>query len=398
MRSRGICSFSWTREAQQARHHQGESLATDAPISADGHHNPFPSEPSIRPFLCCAGSASDASWRTQKSQCHVMAESEAGQAGGDVTPPQPAAALQAAHSPSRAQRFLSAVRQLFRPAQPLPPALGVGSSSSDGGGGGGRDARAPGDLLLEEAEPSPNEDCPICLVSLEEAVISTPCGHKFHAECLDKYFLTAREPGSKARCPLCRSTCHAPLPVEVSATSRRPIEVVSVPARGAQCHYDRPYTFISLGGFAERPNMLYVMTSNEDRKTPRDRVMWTLESARSIIVHLNFRSAEHVRNGTRGWPTRGGSAVAEAFWAYICPLFSWLVASPNLLTLVQYSCSPRCSARLHRGERPLALGAWLGAKPHPRQHHHFGHAQWPLQRARLHEDMPAGQDAALRIQ
>ena len=43
--------------------------------------------------------------------------------------------------------------------------------------------------------------------------------------------------------------------------------------------------------------MLYVMTSNEDRKTPRDRVMWTLESTRSITVHLNFRSESHVRNG-----------------------------------------------------------------------------------------------------
>lgn len=241
--------------------------------------------------------------RRRSEATYAMAESEAEQGDAEMTPP-----TAAAHAPSRAQRFLSSLRrQLFRPAttpeatpQPAPSFASGGGAGGSEGGSVSSDLRAPGALLLEEGEPSPDEDCPICLGSLVAGVIVTPCSHKFHSACLEKYFLTAREPGAqKARCPLCRATCHAPLPVEVSAASHKPIEIVSMPAQGARCHFDRPYSFMSLGGFADRPNMLYLMTSNEDRKTPRDRVMWTLQSPHTIIVHLNFRSSDHVRNGER---------------------------------------------------------------------------------------------------
>lgn len=152
--------------------------------------------------------------------------------------------------------------------------------------------------MVERCEPS-EDDCPICLTTLDEAIIRTPCDHKFHAACIERYFLTSRQPGCKATCPLCRQACHVPLPIEVSAASQRPIEIVSLPASGnsMRCHFDRGYTFLDLGGFAEQQNMLYVMTSNDDRKTPRDRVMWTLDSKHTLNVHLNFRSDKHVTNG-----------------------------------------------------------------------------------------------------
>ena len=84
------------------------------------------------------------------------------------------------------------------------------------------------------------DDCAICLAPLGTCV-TTPCNHSFHASCLEQYFLMSRGPGLRARCPLCRASVHAPLPVEVRAVSGRPIEVVPVPQPGGRCHYDRPY-------------------------------------------------------------------------------------------------------------------------------------------------------------
>ena len=83
------------------------------------------------------------------------------------------------------------------------------------------------------------EECPICLAKLGPCV-TTPCGHAFHAACLEHYFNQSRQPGQRSRCPLCRASVHAPLPIEVRAVSGLPIEVTSVPSPGARCHFDRP--------------------------------------------------------------------------------------------------------------------------------------------------------------
>mmetsp|Transcript_6775 Transcript_6775/g.16554 ORF Transcript_6775/g.16554 Transcript_6775/m.16554 type:complete len:203 (-) Transcript_6775:436-1044(-) len=107
--------------------------------------------------------------------------------------------------------------------------------------------------------------------------------------------MAAREPGRRTRCPLCRGSLHAPLPVEASSSSGRFIEVVSLPAQGERCHVDRAYAFHSLGGFASRPRTLYVLTSNDDRKTPASQVMWSLQCAQPVLVHLNFRSQTHAQ-------------------------------------------------------------------------------------------------------
>lgn len=93
--------------------------------------------------------------------------------------------------------------------------------------------------------------------------------------------------------------------------SGRPIDVISVPDPGRVCHLDRSYVFRSLGGFA-KPGMLYIITSNDDRKTPNSQVMWVLDVKTKVVVHLNFRSDSHLsatvgRSGGRGdWLAASG--------------------------------------------------------------------------------------------
>ena len=41
--------------------------------------------------------------------------------------------------------------------------------------------RLHAEILLEDADPSPLDDCPICLQALESNVVKTPCNHKFHS-------------------------------------------------------------------------------------------------------------------------------------------------------------------------------------------------------------------------
>ena len=139
------------------------------------------------------------------------------------------------------------------------------------------------------------DECSICLAPLGTCV-TTPCGHSFHAACLEHYFDTSRQPGQRPRCPYCRCSVHAPVPIEARATSDRPLEVVAVPARWSRCHPDRSYQFLDLGDFA-RPGMLYLHACNEDRKTPASTVMWVLEATVPCTVHINYRSAAHVVNG-----------------------------------------------------------------------------------------------------
>ena len=155
--------------------------------------------------------------------------------------------------------------------------------------------------------------------------LSRSCGHAFHAACLEHYFATSRQPGQRPRCPYCRSSVHAPLPVEaphptslpprlraVSQTSPEPSlcrrapspacrwslslrhaaaagatltgggSTTPPPAR-ARCRTrparvrPRQYRFLDLGDFG-RAGMLYLLSSNEDRKTASSAVMWVVEA------------------------------------------------------------------------------------------------------------------------
>ena len=170
-----------------------------------------------------------------------------------------------------------------------------------------------GDDVLEEITVPMAEDCSICLSPLAEGVIKTPCGHHFHAECLEQAFTVNRQPGVHPRCPLCRRPVKASMPVEARATSGRPIEVVGVPSVGSRCHIDRGYQFTSLGDFA-RPGMLYVWTPNEDRKTPASQVMWVVSATTPVIVRLNFRSTHHVQStGAARWIVRDGWRLETNF-------------------------------------------------------------------------------------
>lgn len=147
---------------------------------------------------------------------------------------------------SRGRAIIEAARRLFLYGLQGPPSTGPNAFASTGA----PVAANAGELAVEPCEKGEDEDCPICLAPLG-ACVRTPCGHCFHKECLEQYFLVAREPGTKARCPICRGAVHAPLPVEAEATSGRPIDIVAAPPVGSRCHIDRHYTFLHLGGFSK---------------------------------------------------------------------------------------------------------------------------------------------------
>jgi hypothetical protein len=49
-----------------------------------------------------------------------------------------------------------------------------------------------------------------------------------------------------------------------------------------------------MGDFANRPGILYLKTSNDDKNTPAASVMWTLDVDGPSRVYLNFRGESHV--------------------------------------------------------------------------------------------------------
>jgi hypothetical protein len=149
---------------------------------------------------------------------------------------------------------------------------------------------------LEVAAPIPADDCAICLLPLAESCVRTPCNHVFHNECLSRYMsVSRRDLGRRALCPLCRGPLSQVSGIAVRSTSGRPIEVVPLPTPGDQCHLDRMYRFLSLGGFAELPadSIFYLLSSNEDRHTPANTCMWRLTLPCCAILHINFRSEAH---------------------------------------------------------------------------------------------------------
>eukprot|EP00658_Telonema_sp_P-2_P047583 TRINITY_DN361_c0_g1_i1.p2 TRINITY_DN361_c0_g1~~TRINITY_DN361_c0_g1_i1.p2 ORF type:complete len:216 (-),score=33.95 TRINITY_DN361_c0_g1_i1:134-781(-) len=141
-------------------------------------------------------------------------------------------------------------------------------------------------LVLEDVDAM-EQECSVCMEPLDRDCVQTPCDHHFHRDCLQKYELTVRgSPQRAASCPLCRASLYAPLPLQAYSSSGRQIEVCSVPRPGSLCHFDRHYQFLSLGGFASKPDMFYLCTSNEDRKTAASLVMWTLECTRPCTCLL----------------------------------------------------------------------------------------------------------------
>lgn len=96
-------------------------------------------------------------------------------------------------------------------------------------------------------------------------------------------------------------------PVTVEAMSGRAIKVLEkIPIIGGRCHGDRDYRFTSLGDFAKKPNIMYVLTSNNDKSTSNCHIMWRLDVRVPAIVYLNFRSQSHLTRAgswiqTRGW-------------------------------------------------------------------------------------------------
>jgi len=151
--------------------------------------------------------------------------------------------------------------------------------------------------------PGRDEDCSICLSSMADGCVRTPCDHHFHGHCLGRHLAVARRSWVSANCPLCRGGLHGASQVLVRASSRRPLEVVPLPTQGGRCHLDRPYRFLTLGGFARLPGPVYFLLScNEDRHSAPEASMWHIALPSRATIHLNFRSERHVHgSGVAAW-------------------------------------------------------------------------------------------------
>lgn len=87
---------------------------------------------------------------------------------------------------------------------------------------------------LDENEEVTAEDCTICLEKLViETVFKTPCNHKFHPECIDRWRLTREENVESPACPVCRTPLDGLLrttvPQSRGLASRAPYNILSDP-------------------------------------------------------------------------------------------------------------------------------------------------------------------------
>jgi Ring finger domain len=53
--------------------------------------------------------------------------------------------------------------------------------------------------LISLADPSDQEECPVCRDCICETASKLPCGHFFHMDCIQEWFL------SHSTCPVCRN-------------------------------------------------------------------------------------------------------------------------------------------------------------------------------------------------
>ncbi|OMJ75206.1 hypothetical protein SteCoe_25719 [Stentor coeruleus] len=58
---------------------------------------------------------------------------------------------------------------------------------------------AYGYSLIKEVRMKTSEDCAICKDIIEILALELPCDHKFHSDCIEKWFL------SHSSCPNCRT-------------------------------------------------------------------------------------------------------------------------------------------------------------------------------------------------
>jgi hypothetical protein len=133
-------------------------------------------------------------------------------------------------------------------------------------------------------------------------------------------------------------------PVTAASVSGSRIEVMQgVPQCGEECHFDRDYTFRSLGDFAGKEGMHYIVTSNEDRKTKAHRVMWQLDIREPATVFLNFRSQAHIDNGRAlDWLVRDGWEHNPDFKSTVSTGFPNGPYSGPVYTKTVYPSNRRC--------------------------------------------------------
>ena len=96
-------------------------------------------------------------------------------------------------------------------------------------------------------------DCPICLdnFSVESQILSTPCDHFFHSECINNWMLTG-----SLTCPICRSKC-------LSHNSLRTIYLRFMPE-----DYESKILHVQIiyEGYEEMPRTSYAQDVSSDRE------------------------------------------------------------------------------------------------------------------------------------
>lgn len=173
-----------------------------------------------------------------------------------------------------------------------------------------------GDVVLTETSASPGT--PISkLVASIAAVTGTPCDlvklisgstTLLHEKRLGEV-VSPPETG-----PLKLLLVRLPGPaIRAETMSGREIQVLdALPAVGDRCHLDRHYVFTSVGGFGQMENVHYVLTSNNDKITRPQDVMWKLHIRVPATVYLNFRGRGHVNDtGAARWLERDGWSLAS---------------------------------------------------------------------------------------
>nr|CAB3488042.1 unnamed protein product [Digitaria exilis] len=120
----------------------------------------------------------------------------------------------------------SVLRKIPTVPYAAPTSATASSSSSCGGVGGGGDEESSGEAAAEE--------CAICLAEFEEGEavrVLPPCGHGFHAACIDKWLR------AHSTCPSCRRILSLRLPPgeRCNRCGARPHAAATAPCRRS-CH------------------------------------------------------------------------------------------------------------------------------------------------------------------
>jgi len=70
-----------------------------------------------------------------------------------------------------------------------------------------------------------NDECPVCLCSLAagDQLREIPCGHKYHAACIDRWLIRREYANGIPSCPLCKKEVLTEEDLQASDVSQAPV-------------------------------------------------------------------------------------------------------------------------------------------------------------------------------